>query len=168
VAVLAVVVAPPFCTALPSFGPWLTALVPVNPIKSAADGAMLPLIVFSVAFGIAVTRVDASRRAALVDYPRRRAGCLAARRLPRRVFARAALSAQAMAFSGCSSLAARPAMIADMFRRHPRPAPDGAPRSRKWQPHSRKMENRVRWGGACRAATKPRSPARRVESRAIY
>ena len=36
---------------------WLIDLVPVNPIKAAADGAMLPLIVFSLAFGIAVTRV---------------------------------------------------------------------------------------------------------------
>lgn len=52
--------------AVPGFGQWLTDLVPVNPVKAAADGAMLPLIVFSVAFGIAVTRLDAARRAALV------------------------------------------------------------------------------------------------------
>jgi Na+/H+-dicarboxylate symporter len=35
---------------------WLIDLVPVNPIKAAADGAMLPLIVFLVAFGVAMTR----------------------------------------------------------------------------------------------------------------
>lgn len=52
--------------AVPSFAQWLTDLVPINPVKAAADGAMLPLIVFSVAFGIAVTRLDATRRAALV------------------------------------------------------------------------------------------------------
>lgn len=52
--------------AMPSFGQWLTDLVPINPVKSAADGAMLPLIVFSVAFGTAVSRLDARRRAAIV------------------------------------------------------------------------------------------------------
>jgi Na+/H+-dicarboxylate symporter len=52
--------------AVPGFAQWLTELVPVNPVKAAADGAMLPLIVFSVAFGIAVTRLDPARRAALV------------------------------------------------------------------------------------------------------
>lgn len=44
---------------------WLLSLVPTNPIKSAADGAMLPLIVFSVLFAAAMTRVEAERRAAL-------------------------------------------------------------------------------------------------------
>ncbi|MBY0489959.1 MAG: dicarboxylate/amino acid:cation symporter [Gemmatimonadaceae bacterium] len=52
--------------AVPGFAQWLTDLVPVNPVKAAADGAMLPLIVFSVAFGIAVTRLEPTRRAALV------------------------------------------------------------------------------------------------------
>jgi Na+/H+-dicarboxylate symporter len=155
--------------ALPSFGQWLTDLVPINPIKSAADGAMLPLIVFSVAFGIAVTRIEARPRAALLPvlegiqdasltlvrwvltlapvgvfglavplaaklgvgavgalasyigvvsllsivligllYPV--AAVLGGVSL--RSFARAALPPQAMAFSGRSSLAALPAMIA--------------------------------------------------------
>lgn len=44
---------------------WLLSLVPTNPIKSAADGAMLPLIVFSVLFAAAMTRVEGERRAAL-------------------------------------------------------------------------------------------------------
>ena len=35
---------------IPTFAQWLVDLVPVNPVKAAADGAMLPLIVFSVAF----------------------------------------------------------------------------------------------------------------------
>ncbi len=52
--------------AMPSFGQWLIDLVPINPVKAAADGAMLPLIVFSIAFGTAVSRLDARRRAALV------------------------------------------------------------------------------------------------------
>jgi len=52
--------------ALPTVGQWLVDLVPANPVKAAADGAMLPLIVFSLTFGLALTRIDAARRAALV------------------------------------------------------------------------------------------------------
>jgi Na+/H+-dicarboxylate symporter len=49
---------------LPSMGQWLVDLVPANPVKAAADGAMLPLIIFSVGFGL--TRIDAARRRAVV------------------------------------------------------------------------------------------------------
>ncbi len=49
-------------TALPGFSSWLTALVPANPIKAAADGAMLPVIIFSVVFGIALARVTPAVR----------------------------------------------------------------------------------------------------------
>lgn len=52
---------------LPSIAQWLTDLVPVNPIKAAADGALLPLIVFSIAMGAAVTRVEKRYRDALLD-----------------------------------------------------------------------------------------------------
>ena len=38
---------------IPGVMQWITELVPVNPVQAAANGAMLPLIVFSVAFGIA-------------------------------------------------------------------------------------------------------------------
>jgi Na+/H+-dicarboxylate symporter len=40
--------------------------VPVNPVKAAADGAMLPLILFSLLFGVALTRVAEPRRMALL------------------------------------------------------------------------------------------------------
>ena len=153
---------------MPSFGTWLVDLVPANPIKAAADGAMLPLIIFSLAFGIAMTRVEMQRRNAvvrvfegimeasivLVHWVLRlapigvfalavplasrlglsAAGALATYivvvsvlsalliallypvaviggRIGLGTFARAALPAQAMAFSGRSSLAALPAMI---------------------------------------------------------
>lgn len=50
-------------TAVPPFTSWLTSLVPVNPVGAAADGAMLPLIVFTVAFALAVSTLpDESRR----------------------------------------------------------------------------------------------------------
>ncbi len=153
---------------IPTLSRWITDLVPTNPIKAAADGAMLPLILFSVMFAVALTRVEASRRiavvrlfeglldasVALVKWVLRLAPIgvfalavpLAARmggsavgalatyigvscvlfalliallyplaavggRVSLGVFARAALPAQAMAFSGRSSLAALPAMI---------------------------------------------------------
>ncbi len=51
---------------LPGFSRWLVDLVPVNVFKTAADGAMLPLIVFAIAFGLALTRIDAGRRSAVV------------------------------------------------------------------------------------------------------
>ena len=50
--------------ALPSFTSWLVGLVPPNPVKAAADGAMLPLIVFAVAFAAALSRIEVTRRAA--------------------------------------------------------------------------------------------------------
>ena len=51
---------------MPTVWQWLIDLVPLNPVKAAADGAMLPLIVFTLAFGIAVTRVDGTHRAPFV------------------------------------------------------------------------------------------------------
>lgn len=53
---------------VPTFSQWLVDLVPANPIKSAADGAMLPLIVFTLAFAIALTRVERSRRDAVARF----------------------------------------------------------------------------------------------------
>lgn len=51
---------------LPTPSQWLVDLVPVNVFKAAADGGMLPLIVFSVAFGLALTRIAADRRDAVL------------------------------------------------------------------------------------------------------
>ncbi|MGH7655796.1 MAG: dicarboxylate/amino acid:cation symporter [Gemmatimonadaceae bacterium] len=50
--------------ALPSFSDWLTSLIPSNPVKAAVDGAMLPLIIFAIAFAAALARIDTARRAA--------------------------------------------------------------------------------------------------------
>ena len=54
--------------AVPSFTEWVIGLVPVNVIKAAADGAMLPLILFSVVFAAALTRVAPDRRASVVGF----------------------------------------------------------------------------------------------------
>jgi len=51
---------------VPTLTQWIVGLVPVNPIKAAADGAMLPLILFSVLFAAALTRIAPDRRAAVV------------------------------------------------------------------------------------------------------
>lgn len=49
---------------------WLIDMIPINPIKAAADGAMLPLIVFSIAFGVAVTQVKAPARTTFTEFMR--------------------------------------------------------------------------------------------------
>jgi Na+/H+-dicarboxylate symporter len=46
----------------PGFLQWLVDLVPANPVRAAADGAMLPLIVFAVAFGMALLSVAPEHR----------------------------------------------------------------------------------------------------------
>jgi Na+/H+-dicarboxylate symporter len=51
---------------IPGFGQWLIDLVPANPVKAAADGAMLPLIVFTLAFGLAVAGLKADTKAVVV------------------------------------------------------------------------------------------------------
>lgn len=47
---------------VPGIGEWLVSLIPVNPVKAAADGAMLPLLIFTVAFGIAATTLAEAGR----------------------------------------------------------------------------------------------------------
>lgn len=53
---------------IPTAAQWIVSLVPVNPIKAAADGAMLPLIVFSVVFAAALMKVVADRRVAVIRF----------------------------------------------------------------------------------------------------
>jgi Na+/H+-dicarboxylate symporter len=62
--------ASPTSTATPaassSLAQWFVDLVPQNVVKAAADGAMLPLILFAVLFGLALARVEAERRDAVL------------------------------------------------------------------------------------------------------
>jgi Na+/H+-dicarboxylate symporter len=53
---------------VPGLAAWVTGLVPANAIKAAADGAMLPLIVFTFVFAFAARHIEASLRASLVDF----------------------------------------------------------------------------------------------------
>jgi proton glutamate symport protein len=51
-----------------SFGEAVAALIPSNPVKAAADGAILPLIVFIILFALAITRVAEERRQLLLRF----------------------------------------------------------------------------------------------------
>lgn len=53
-------------TATGTLAQWFVALVPQNIFQAAADGAMVPLILFAVLFGLALARVDAARRDAVL------------------------------------------------------------------------------------------------------
>jgi proton glutamate symport protein len=50
----------------PTIGAWLAALAPGNPIAAAAEGAILPLVVFALFFGFAATRLPAAQRDPMV------------------------------------------------------------------------------------------------------
>ncbi|GJG86461.1 sodium:dicarboxylate symporter [Gemmatimonadetes bacterium T265] len=53
---------------VPTLGGFLTGLVPANPLKAAVDGAMLPLIVFTLLFAAAVTRLAPEPRALVTGF----------------------------------------------------------------------------------------------------
>ena len=52
---------------MPTVAQTIIDIVPSNPIRAAADGAMLQLVVFAVLLGAAATRVPADTRTALVN-----------------------------------------------------------------------------------------------------
>jgi len=53
-----------------SFGAWLTSLIPSNPVAAAAEGAMVPLILFTLILAIAIARSPDATRRPLVDAAR--------------------------------------------------------------------------------------------------
>ncbi len=52
---------------VPSLVQRLVAVIPANPVKAAADGAMLPLVVFTLLFALALRALQPERRQGLVD-----------------------------------------------------------------------------------------------------
>ncbi len=50
----------------PSVAQWFVDLVPQNVVRAAADGAMLPVILFAVLFGLALGQLPDERRAAVL------------------------------------------------------------------------------------------------------
>ncbi|MBB3912576.1 dicarboxylate/amino acid:cation symporter [Sphingomonas desiccabilis] len=57
---------PPQATAIT--GDWLLSFIPTNPVKSAAEGEMVPLVAFALLFGFAATRIDRNRCAGLIGW----------------------------------------------------------------------------------------------------
>jgi Na+/H+-dicarboxylate symporter len=55
-------------TAVPGFGDWIATIIPSNAIGAAAQSAMLPLVVFALFFGFALTRIEAERRTRMIAF----------------------------------------------------------------------------------------------------
>jgi Na+/H+-dicarboxylate symporter len=53
---------------LPGFSAWLTSLVPSNVVKAATDGALLPLILFTLLFALAARHIEPALRDALTTF----------------------------------------------------------------------------------------------------
>jgi Na+/H+-dicarboxylate symporter len=52
----------------PGIGEQVASLIPANPFKAAADGEILPLVIFSILFALAVTRIAPEMRQVLVHF----------------------------------------------------------------------------------------------------
>jgi Na+/H+-dicarboxylate symporter len=53
---------------LPTLGEWLVSIVPTNPIRAAADGDMLPLVIFSILFALACLKTATEVRQPVVGF----------------------------------------------------------------------------------------------------
>ncbi|QCO68730.1 dicarboxylate/amino acid:cation symporter [Luteimonas yindakuii] len=51
----------------PPLGEWLSGVIPNNALAAAAASAMLPLVVFAMFFGFALTRLEPERRARMLE-----------------------------------------------------------------------------------------------------
>ncbi|TCV93896.1 Na+/H+-dicarboxylate symporter [Luteibacter rhizovicinus] len=58
----------PVAAAPVGWADWLGGIVPTNAIMAAAQNAMLPLVVFAMFFGFALTRIDTTRRTLVVGF----------------------------------------------------------------------------------------------------
>ena len=47
---------------------WMLSVVPANPVRAATDGALLPLVVFSLGYGLALSRVSEAARTTHVRF----------------------------------------------------------------------------------------------------
>ena len=53
---------------LPPFRDWLVALIPINPIRAAADNEVLPLMIFTGLFSIALLQIGNEQRERVVGF----------------------------------------------------------------------------------------------------
>ena len=47
---------------LPPFREWLEGLIPTNPFKAAVDSAMLPLVIFTILFSVALLQIEGKEK----------------------------------------------------------------------------------------------------------
>jgi len=52
----------------PSIGDWLSNLMPTNPVKAAAETAIVPLVTFALLFGLAARQIAAPLRTSLLAF----------------------------------------------------------------------------------------------------
>nr|WP_317133782.1 cation:dicarboxylase symporter family transporter [Luteimonas suaedae] len=67
VAFRAAIQAPEALPEAAGFGDWLVGVIPSNAIAAAAASAMLPLVVFAMFFGFALTRLEPERRTRMLE-----------------------------------------------------------------------------------------------------
>jgi proton glutamate symport protein len=53
---------------VPPFSDFLRAIIPTNPVAAAAQDAILPLIIFTLAFAFAATRLPETKRSTIADF----------------------------------------------------------------------------------------------------
>ena len=80
-----------------TFGRWLTSLIPPNPIAAAANGDIVPLIVFSILLALAILRIPPASREPLAAFAVALRGDTRARALGRGAGADQRLRARAAA-----------------------------------------------------------------------
>ena len=49
-------------------GQWVASLLPANPVKAAAEGKLLPLVIYALLFALALTQLPRPRAATVVDF----------------------------------------------------------------------------------------------------
>jgi len=54
--------------AMSSTADWLANIIPTNPIKAASETAMVPLVIFALLFGFAVSRIEPELRASVQTF----------------------------------------------------------------------------------------------------
>ena len=55
-------------TELPPFSSWLIGLIPSNPIKAAADNAVLPLMIFTGLLSMSLLKIETQKREVIVSF----------------------------------------------------------------------------------------------------
>lgn len=55
-------------TAFPEPAAWLVSLIPVNPFGALAEGHLLPILLFTIAFSVATTRIPDDGRRAILQF----------------------------------------------------------------------------------------------------